>query len=213
MQIYIVQLDRPEIFRLRSLALIPNILAFPLGSDDLADPLDVAYLLFLQLQETVEDSKVELAVETVHLHLDLLFEDHILEGVFPLPRAEFFEHRARVRHVLEHVLLHLHVLDHVGKLILSLALEQCSLLVWLEESDAWDLILFVRDIFHEHAVLNELHGHAVCLEAQNVVHLLACLSPDVVAEGQEVLDPQLLQQQTHDLRILLVHLLKNLVNI
>lgn len=98
---------------------------FPLRSYNLADPLDVANFLFLEFQETVEDTKVELTVETVHLHLYLLFKDHVFECVFAYSSTELFEHCTRVRHILKHFFLHWHVFYHLSKLVLSLTLEKC----------------------------------------------------------------------------------------
>jgi len=188
-------------------------LSLALSSDDFTNPLDIANLLFLEFEEGLEHSEVELRELAAHEHLHLLVEDQVLQSHFDVALFEVLQQRVRVRHALEHFSLHGHVLDQVAQLLESLAGHQAFVLVGLELADAGHEALLVGDALHEEPVLDKLDGHAVRLEPEDLVHVEEGLAPDALAFFLEVLDPQLLEQQAHSLRVLGVHLLEDRINV
>lgn len=169
--------------------------------------------MLLEFEEGVEDSKVELGVVGVHEHFDLLLEDEVLEGVLDVALLNVPEHHVGVADVFEHLLLHVHVLHEFDHFLEAFHLQQGLLLVRLQEADARDEVFLGHGVFKQQPVLHELQRHAVGFEAKHRLHLAGSLAAELLGKHEEVLNPEFLEDHAHDLGVLLVHKLEDLLDV
>lgn len=138
---------------------------------------------------------MKLRLEAVHEHLHLLVEDQVLQRHLGLALLEVAQHRVRVAHALEHVLVDGHVPHQLRELVEVLARDQLAVLGRLELADAGQELFLLLDVLHEEPVVDELQRHAVRLEAQQRVHVAERLAADAVALVVEVLDQSFLSSR------------------
>jgi len=141
-----------------------------------ANPNNISALLFLQLQEGVEDSEVELLHECIHIQTNLVFKELVLQSFLPWVGPCTFE-----------ALLVLTVIfGNLSNLIIVISSCKSLESIWCEPATGWVQFLpVILGKLGSKGVDSDDECTPIRLETKNLTHHVRGLAADVATEVVE----------------------------